>query len=366
MALRKKLPTYLFIFLYWMISINGLSLVSLMSLRALISYLGLDISTFGPLAEYWIAPQQLFESLTFSVFFSFLFIGINEIADHFKLDRYSFGRVILLKSLMYMAGIAASFLVVSGVISLFGLIDPTELDNFAFNREMLYAMIVVLIYMTFLLVLLNFILQTTKKVGSNNLISFLTGRYHKPVMEDRIFLFLDLTSSTTYAEKLGSIKFSELIKDCFDDINFLVDRFDAEIYQYVGDEIVLTWEKEKGLHSNNFLEIFFAFQQSIASRADYYEGKYGILPEFKAGANGGPITVAEVGNIRRDIAFYGDVINTAARLQSICNQYQEKLLISSELYSQIDALNGYQSSSLGAVQLKGKLREIEVIAIKNA
>ena len=60
---------------------------------------------------------------------------------------------------------------------------------------------------------------------------------------------MDLNASTTIAEKLGHIKYSEFIRDSFQDINLIVSSFNAEIYQYVGDEIVLTWQIQDGINN---------------------------------------------------------------------------------------------------------------------
>ena len=75
---------------------------------------------------------------------------------------------------------------------------------------------------------------------------------------------------------------------------------------------------------------------------------------------------AEIGNIKREVAFHGDVINTAARIQGICNKYNQQLLISGELLDRIGPLNGFQATSIGEVQLKGKKEKLAVYAIAGA
>ena len=60
--------------------------------------------------------------------------------------------------------------------------------------------------------------------------------------EERIFLFLDMRSSTHIAESLGAMKYSQLVQDCFADLYQAVQQTGAHIYQYVGDEAVLTWK----------------------------------------------------------------------------------------------------------------------------
>ena len=41
------------------------------------------------------------------------------------------------------------------------------------------------------------------------------GKYHRPRKEERIVMFLDLTSSTAIAEKLDLYKYSSFLKDFF-------------------------------------------------------------------------------------------------------------------------------------------------------
>ena len=42
--------------------------------------------------------------------------------------------------------------------------------------------------------------------------------------------------------------------------------------------------------------------------------KYRMVPEFKAGVNSGHVTVAEVGELKKEPAYQGDVLITAARI----------------------------------------------------
>ena len=119
-------------------------------------------------------------------------------------------------------------------------------------------------------------------------------------------MFLDLRSSTTIAEKLGHEKYSRLMQDCFNDLGVVIEN-DAEIYQYVGDEAVLTWSMEGGLKDQNCIRAFFTFKERLERKSEYYQSTYGVQPEFKAGVNGGSVIVTEVGKYKKEIAYYGDV-----------------------------------------------------------
>jgi len=208
-----------------------------------------------------------------------------------------------------------------------------------------------------------FILQINEKFGQGVLLNFLRGKYHSPKEEKRIFMFIDLKSSTTYAEKLGHLKYSQLIQDCFYDLTDIIISYDAKIYQYVGDEVVLSWEIDKGINHGNCLNTFIAYDQLLQSKSDYYTSKYDLVPEFKAGLNMGDVTVAEVGEIKKELAYHGDVLNTAARIQGECNEYQKKLLVSEQVKIQFEKEPKYNFEFLGDVILKGKAKSVNIYAV---
>lgn len=209
--------------------------------------------------------------------------------------------------------------------------------------------------------MMDFFREVDKKFGPGNLLKMLRGEFYEPKEDERIFMFLDLRSSTTIAETLGHIKYSKLIQDCFQDLR-VVKKYRAEVYQYVGDEAVLTWEKSIGLSGANCLRAYFAFVDQLKSRAEHYHEHYGLVPEFKAGLNVGKITVAEVGGLKTEIAYHGDVINTAARIQEQCNVTGKSLLISEFLYENLQ-LNGFSSLHVGEVLLKGKQQTVNIYSV---
>jgi adenylate cyclase len=118
-------------------------------------------------------------------------------------------------------------------------------------------------------------------------------------------MFMDLKSSTTYAEKLGHIKHSALIRDSFKDINQVLARHNAEVYQYVGDEIVVSWPISEGLRGLACIEFFFSTQNQFNQRHDYYMENYGFIPQFKAGLHLGIVTAVEVGEIKGILPIMG-------------------------------------------------------------
>ncbi len=208
----------------------------------------------------------------------------------------------------------------------------------------------------------NFLKQVSRKFGPGNLRRLLLGKYYHPRLENRIFLFLDLKSSTTHAERLGHNRYSSLIQDCFRDLAVALEHR-AEVYQYVGDEAVLSWEADAGLQDLNCLRAFYRFRDQLQARSPHYERLYGFVPEFKAGGNIGEVTGVEVGEIKREIAFHGDVLNTAARIQALCNQYKQELLISEYLLKALPPSAEFVFNAMGTMQLRGRQAPVEVYGV---
>jgi adenylate cyclase len=90
--------------------------------------------------------------------------------------------------------------------------------------------------------------------------NFFTGKYHIPIVEERIFMFLDMKASTTIAENLGHVKYFEMLKEYYSDISNSIIKYSGEIYQYVGDDIVVSWKLKNGLQNNNCVECFFCYK----------------------------------------------------------------------------------------------------------
>jgi adenylate cyclase len=213
--------------------------------------------------------------------------------------------------------------------------------------------------------LISFINQVNKKFGPGVLLPLLLGRYRSPREEKRIFLFMDLKSSTRIAEMLGHMKYSAFIRDSFMDINTMLSLYHAQVYQYVGDEIVLTWTVREGLQKLSCVQFFFACAEKFKERSAHYIKHFGQVPEFKAGLHMGKVTVVEVGNIKRDIAYHGDTMNTAARIQSVCNQYNKSFLTSRYVFENSEIEKYYNTESLGLIELKGKNQPVEIASIEN-
>jgi adenylate cyclase len=278
--------------------------------------------------------------------------------------RLSFGKVLLFKTL----GSLALLLLLLGFLRfvLFNrLVSPSlSIAGITLNEQAWdYLFYLLLIYYFFMSLVISFINQVNKKYGPGVLVPLLLGRYRKPKEEERIFMFMDLKSSTSTAEKLGHLTYSSFLRDCFSDINQVLYPFRAQVYQYVGDEIVVMWPEREGLRNHFCIRFYFACKKQFQDRESYYMANYGVLPLFKAGLHMGKVTAVEIGEIKKDIAYHGDTLNTAARIQSVCNQYNKDFLVSEYLIEKIGMDQSMKFESLGGVMLRGKTEKVGIVSV---
>ena len=131
-----------------------------------------------------------------------------------------------------------------------------------------------------LMTLLSIILlEVMDKYGPGMFWLMLSGEYHKPKIENRIFIFLDINESTSIAESLGHEKYFRMLRDFFSDITVPILANDGEIYQYVGDEVLVTWPNtpENRVKSLKFIRNTYYLLERLGKR---YKKKIQSLAQF--------------------------------------------------------------------------------------
>ncbi|MBN1820039.1 MAG: adenylate/guanylate cyclase domain-containing protein [Prolixibacteraceae bacterium] len=312
---------------------------------------------------YIFSPLMNVEILGQGIMFGILYSVVEYIVGKTKIRKKSFGAIILIKSLFYFFAIILSMGFVVAIYIVFDLIPVDSMIEFL-NETPALLNISLVLYVILAIVFLNLVSQVSRKFGRGVFLHMIIGTYHKPRKERRIFMFLDLNNSTGLAEELGHYDYSRFIQSCIHDLNELILRFKAQVYQYVGDEIVLTWKADKGFENCNCIEIFYAYENRLKKNERIYMSKFGNFPMFKAGLDEGIITVTEVGDIKREIAYHGDVLNTASRLEKMCNKLNQKILISDRLSKHLPDNHKFQKKLIGEILLKGKGKKEKVYGIE--
>ena len=292
----------------------------------------------------------------------FVYIGISAYTTNIErkfLGKANLFIVLLINSL---AQILIIFIIAWFFVGIFYLdgkfskmmINFTDLISGFFSIGILFGVV--------LSVFFNFYSIVTTIIGKNILGKLFLGMYRNPTETDRIFMFLDITSSTSIAEKIGHLKFLSLVNDFFYDIIEPIRETKGEIYKYVGDEVIITWKTKEGVDKVNCVRCFFLIEDKINQKAEYYSSKYGIVPGFKAGMHGGLVVTGELGFTKREIAFMGDVVNTTARIEEACKTFSKRFIISEYLVQKIGSIPDIIFTHVGNVKLRGKEAELNLFA----
>jgi adenylate cyclase len=209
----------------------------------------------------------------------------------------------------------------------------------------------------------NLVFEMGRLLGFGTLKNFLTGRYVHPKREERAFLLIDMKDSTGLAERLGAIRFHELLNQFFRDIADAALECEAEIHKYVGDEAILTWPSKRALADGDVLTCPFIALDFIAANRSQYSKRFGVVPEFRAALHYGEIVAGEIGDLRREIAYVGDTLNVAARLLDAAKTLGRGVLVSAELLARSTLPAGVVAEPLPTLAVRGREAPLEIAAL---
>lgn len=276
--------------------------------------------------------------------------------------RWSFTLSVLTKAVIYISLIWLAFLASTFV---FGYFQGLTLADF-YNEIWSSSTITKVVVASGGFVLVIFFRQLNQLLGPGTLMRYLFGSYHRPRREERIFMFLDLKDSTAIAERLDIDAYYSFLNDFFHDIAGPILSTKAQIYQYIGDEVVLTWSMADGLRDSNCIRVFYEIDNVIFKRRHFYLARYGLSPEYKAGIYGGEVIRAEIGDLKRDLIYNGDVLNTTARIRSECSRFNTRLLAASSIIKKLELPKGIIAENIGEVSLKGKRHPIDLVSLRSS
>jgi adenylate cyclase len=217
------------------------------------------------------------------------------------------------------------------------------------------------LYWLVLFIVTQLIIEINEKYSPGVFLDIFLGKYIHPKTEKRILMFIDLKDSTSIAEKLESKKYFRFIREFIYQVSSALIEYGGIIYQYVGDEIVVSWRYNKS-NVQDCLRALRASRRNIQRNRVHFERRYGFVPEFRVGIHVGDVTVGEIGVIKKDLAMSGDAMNTAARIRSATTELDQNFVASKDFIEKTNMQNG-QIKNLGKVELKGKENEVELYAL---
>ena len=218
------------------------------------------------------------------------------------------------------------------------------------NREVVSQFLFSLV----MVFLFNFVMRVSTFLGGSSLVALVLGRYQDPVDEKLAFMILDISGSTQLTERLGDVNTQRLIARFFFDISELIGRFGGEIHRYIGDQMVVTWRYDRQPDFRHLLYCLDSIYRLQDQKRAFYESNYGAALHFRVGLHGGHVLVSEVGDQKRELAYFGDTINVAAGMQQQCKAHNVEVLISTSLLQLLMLPPLFEARSIGAIQFKGK------------
>ncbi|KQP47245.1 adenylate/guanylate cyclase domain-containing protein [Methylobacterium sp. Leaf106] len=225
----------------------------------------------------------------------------------------------------------------------------------------------VLAYSLAVSAMLVFVIRMRDLIGGEVFVNFLVGRYHRPVREDRIFLFLDVVGSTAFAETHGDLKAQAYLGAVFAALAEPVRRNHGSTDDYIGDMAMITWPMERGLKDARCVACVFDVLDRIEAEAAAWQARFGVVPRLRAALHGGSIVTAEVGVDRHKIAYFGDTVNVTSRIEALCRPLGTEILISDDLLARLPRLpEGVHARSLGAHALRGRGQPLAVSTLERA
>ncbi|EHS53650.1 adenylate/guanylate cyclase [Rhizobium sp. PDO1-076] len=264
----------------------------------------------------------------------------------------------LMTLILNIATVAAGTLVVGTALWSLGVMD-SWLDS-ALPSEG------VLIYALFVSALMVFVLRMRDLVGREVFASLLMSRYRQPRSENRVFLFVDLVGSTNYAERFGDLRTQKYLGEFLKTVALSVRRFGGTVDDYIGDAAFVTWRFESGIRNSACIHCVLHILEAIKARETFWITEFGEVPRLRAALHGGPVIVAEIGLDHRKITYFGDTVNTTARIEGLARDLKRSFLISDSLLNQLSPMASITTEPLGSYAVRGKGQTLSVTAISPA
>jgi adenylate cyclase len=250
-------------------------------------------------------------------------------------------------------------ILIAGHFAAYHLIWPNEHDRPFLDDPDLPAS---MFFSVLLVTAISVAVELRRLIGPGVFGAVLAGTYRHPQAERRIFLMLDLVGSTGIAERLGPERFLAFLDRWIHALTEPLLAHDGRIYRYVGDEVILTWEWRAEAPAR---ALAFAIEaaKAIADATASWQRDFGVVPRMRLALHGGPVVAGEIGDVKREITFLGDTLNTAARIAQESRRHEALVVASAEVVDGVTLPGGLASHPLGPVQLRGKAEPIELVCL---
>jgi class 3 adenylate cyclase len=172
------------------------------------------------------------------------------------------------------------------------------------------------------------VIRSVHFIGLGTLFHLLVGTYHRPVLETKLLLFLDVNGSTAMSERLGPFVTRSLMRKFLFDVSEPIIEHGGEIYLYKGDGLIALWSFARAIRDGAIIAAIDGMFAAVEREKQAYLDQFGLVPAFRLGIHGGDVVVSEQGDTKRSIGIYGDTINIAARMEEAAKKHGAACVLS--------------------------------------
>lgn len=248
---------------------------------------------------------------------------------------------------LIVAGIGLALIV--GVAT--GLDDDDGSPNIDFFQVFSYSAASVI-----LLLLLD---QSRSLIGNQVFFALITGRYARPLEEQRLFLAIDMANSTALAARLGDRDAMRIVGRFLHALGEPVRAHGGSIDKYVGDQAIISWRLTARRPDAPALACALAIRRTLTA----LKMEMGVELGFRITLHAGPVIVAQVGDQRREITYFGDTINSLSRLDSIAKEAGRDIILTADGWRHCRPVAGVMPVPLGPVTLRGRETPMEIVGV---
>jgi class 3 adenylate cyclase len=209
------------------------------------------------------------------------------------------------------------------------------------------------------------VMRVAHFIGVETLFHLTIGTFHRPVVQKKVLMFLDVNDSTALAVRFGAIEMKSFLGKFLFDISAPITNNGGDIYLYKGDGLIALWPWQEAVSCGKILHAIDAVFAVVQQEHDEYLKQFGVLPAFRIGVHGGEIVVSEQGDTKRAIGIYGDTINIAARMEEAAKVHGVACVISGDV---AEALAGPPARlvPIGYEKVRGIATEIPIFEYRVA
>jgi len=176
-------------------------------------------------------------------------------------------------------------------------------------------------------------------------------------------MFTDIRGFTAMSENMSPQETFNFVNEYLSQMQPIIDEYGGEIDKYIGDAIMAVFPNKVDDALRCAIAMLGALKKYNHTRQQ--QGEQAIIVGI--GMNYGLAMLGTVGGqSRMDTTVISDAVNLAARVENLTKTYSVPLLITENVYDQLETLDTYEIRIIDRVKVKGKENKVTLYEIFSA